>query len=133
MADVKDKRSVVFVSHSSAGKTSVIDAILYKAGANTRHGSVDEGSSMCDYNEDEIERKITITSKLLHINHNNILTFLMDTPGTDRFAGTESRDHASHWPWDLRPSLAPTSGGRLQSHPALLAQTGCGPCPQFAG
>ncbi|MBL7070456.1 MAG: elongation factor G [Candidatus Omnitrophica bacterium] len=88
MADVKDKRSVVFVSHSSAGKTSVIDAILYKAGANTRHGSVDEGSSMCDYNEDEIERKITITSKLLHINHNNILTFLMDTPGYADFVGS---------------------------------------------
>lgn len=79
--DVKDKRSVVFLSHSSAGKTSVIDAILYKAGANTRHGSVDEGTSMCDYNDDEIERKITITSKLLHISHNNKLSYLLDTPG----------------------------------------------------
>ena len=40
MADIKDKRSVIFLGHSSAGKTSLIDAILYKTGANTRHGNV---------------------------------------------------------------------------------------------
>lgn len=85
--DAKDKRSVVFLSHSSAGKTSIIDAILYKAGVNTRHGSVNDGTSMCDYNEDEIERKITITSKLLHINHNSKLIFLLDTPGYADFIG----------------------------------------------
>jgi len=87
MADVKDKRSVVFLSHSGAGKTSVIDAILYKGGASTRHGSVDNGSSMCDYSPDEIERKITITSKVLHIEHNGKLTYLLDTPGYADFIG----------------------------------------------
>lgn len=86
--DVKDKRNVVFVSHSSAGKTSIIDAMLYKAGANSRRGGVDEGTSMCDYNQDEIERKITITSKLLHINHNHKLVFLVDTPGYADFIGS---------------------------------------------
>jgi len=88
MAELKDKRSVVFVSHSGAGKTSVIDAILFKAGANTRHGSVDNGTSMCDYNDDEMERKITLNSKLLHINHNGKLTYLIDTPGYADFVGS---------------------------------------------
>lgn len=88
MADVKDKRSVVFVSHSSAGKTSIIDVILYKAKANARHGNVNDGTSMCDYNPDEIERKITMTSKVLHIEHNGKLTFLLDTPGYADFVGS---------------------------------------------
>ncbi|NQT89658.1 MAG: elongation factor G [Candidatus Omnitrophica bacterium] len=86
--DVKMKRSVVFVSHSNAGKSSLIDAILYKAGVNSRHGSVDDGTSLCDYNEDEIERKITITSKVLHIEHNNKRTYLLDTPGYADFVGS---------------------------------------------
>jgi len=85
--EIKDKRSVVFLSHSGAGKTSLIDAILYKAGANTRHGSVDNGSSMCDYSPDEIERKITISSKVLHIEHNGKLAYLLDTPGYADFIG----------------------------------------------
>jgi len=88
MADVKDKRSVVFVSHSGAGKTSLIDAILYKGGANSRRGSVDNGTSMCDYNNDEMERKITLSSKLLHIDHNGKLTYLVDTPGYADFVGS---------------------------------------------
>lgn len=88
MADVKDKRTVIFIGHSGSGKTSCIDAILYKAGANSRHGSVDEGNSMCDYNDDEIERKVTIRSKILHIEHNGKLSYLIDTPGYADFSGS---------------------------------------------
>ena len=88
MADVKDKRAVVFVGHSGSGKTACIDAILYKAGANSRHGSVDQGSSMCDYNDDEIARKVTIRSKMLHIEHNGKLSYLLDTPGYADFSGS---------------------------------------------
>jgi len=86
--DVKDKRSVIFVGHSGAGKTSVIDAMLYKAGANTRHGSVDDGSSLCDYDPEEIERRITIKSKVMHITHNNKQSYLIDTPGYADFIGS---------------------------------------------
>ena len=86
--DVKDKRSVIFVSHSGAGKSSAIDAILYKAGANSRHGNVDNGTSMCDYNDEEIERKITITSKVLHVERNGKRIYLLDTPGYADFIGS---------------------------------------------
>ncbi len=88
MADVKDKRTVVFLGHSGSGKTSCIDAILYKAGANSRHGSVDQGNSMCDYNDDEIERKVTIRSKVMHIEHNGKVSYLLDTPGYADFSGS---------------------------------------------
>ncbi len=88
MVDVKDKRTVVFVGHSGSGKTSCIDAILYKAGANSRRGSVDQGSSMCDYGADEISRKVTIRSKVLHIEHNGKLLYILDTPGYADFSGS---------------------------------------------
>ena len=66
MADVEKVRSVAVVAHSGSGKTSLIDSALYIAGVNTRLGKVNDGTSMCDYNEDEIERKITINAKVLH-------------------------------------------------------------------
>lgn len=88
MVDVKGKKAVVFVGHSGSGKTSCIDAMLYKVGANSRHGSVDQGSSMCDYGDDEIARKVTIRSKVLHVEHNGKLLYLLDTPGYADFSGS---------------------------------------------
>ena len=79
--DTRDIRNIVFLSHSNAGKTSLIDSILFAVGANTRHGNVNEGSSMCDYNSDEIERKITIDSKVLNIEKDGKRINLLDTPG----------------------------------------------------
>ena len=79
--DTKDIRNIVFLSHSSAGKTSLIDSILFAAGANTRRGNVNDGSSMCDYNSDEIERKITIDPKVLNVEKDGKRINLLDTPG----------------------------------------------------
>jgi elongation factor G len=88
MADIKDKRTVIFLGHSGSGKTSCIDAVLFKAGANSRQGSVDQGNSMCDYNDDEIERKVTMRAKALHINHKGIISYIIDTPGYADFTGS---------------------------------------------
>jgi elongation factor G len=88
MADIKDKRTVIFLGHSGSGKTSCIDTMLFKTGANTRHGSVDQGTSMCDYNDDEIERKVTMRAKVLHIKHNGKISYLIDAPGYADFSGS---------------------------------------------
>jgi len=85
--DVDKIRSVAVVAHSGAGKTSLIDAMLHITGANTRLGKVNDGTSMCDYNADEIERKITINTKILHIDHNGHRIYLLDTPGYADFIG----------------------------------------------
>ena len=79
--DTRDIRNIVFLSHSGAGKTSLIDSILFAAGANTRRGNVNDGSSMCDYNSDEIERKITIDPKVLNVEKDGKRINLLDTPG----------------------------------------------------
>ena len=87
MADVEKIRSVAVVAHSGAGKTSLVDAMLYAVGVNTRLGKVNDGTSMCDYNADEIERKITINSKVLHIDYEGCRVYLLDTPGYADFIG----------------------------------------------
>jgi elongation factor G len=84
---INDIRNVVVVAHSGAGKTSLIEALLFNSGANTRLGSVANGTSVCDYNPDEIERKITINSKFLNLTWNNKRINLVDTPGYADFIG----------------------------------------------
>jgi elongation factor G len=75
------KRSVVFVSHAQAGKTSLIEAMLFAAGATSRKGAVAEGNTASDYNPDEITRKNSINSSLLNLTWKNHFVQLIDTPG----------------------------------------------------
>ena len=56
-------RNFVLVGHTGAGKTTLTDALLFKLGVNDRFGSVDDGSSMADYNEEEKARRITTWAK----------------------------------------------------------------------
>ncbi|MFA5500079.1 MAG: elongation factor G [Candidatus Omnitrophota bacterium] len=88
MIEAKNKRTAIFLGHSGSGKTSCIDSILFKAGINTRHGSVDQGTSMCDYNDDEIQRKTTMRSKVFSVERNGRLSYLIDTPGYADFSGS---------------------------------------------
>ncbi|MDD5450151.1 MAG: elongation factor G [Candidatus Omnitrophica bacterium] len=89
MADyTTDKiRNVVFVSHSGAGKTSLIDALLFKAGAIKEKGSIDQGNTVGDYNPDEVERKTTINIKIMNANWNGRHINIIDTPGFADFTG----------------------------------------------
>jgi elongation factor G len=75
------KRSVVFVSHAQAGKTSVIEAMLFVAGSTTRKGSIAEGNTVSDYNTDEISRKNSINSSILNLTWKNNFIQIVDTPG----------------------------------------------------
>jgi elongation factor G len=86
MADEKTKNAV-FLSHASAGKTSLAEAILYKTGASSRLGSVDEGTSISDYHPDEKERKISINSSILTTNYKNNRINILDSPGYADFLG----------------------------------------------
>ncbi len=87
MADVSKIRSLAVVSHSGAGKTSLAESMLHLSAENTRLGKVNDGTSMCDYQDDEIERRITINTKVLHLNWQERLVYLLDTPGYADFIG----------------------------------------------
>jgi len=75
------KRSIVFVSHAQAGKTSLVEALLSVAGATTRKGSVLEGNTVSDYNADEIAKKHSINSSVMHVAWKNHAIQIVDTPG----------------------------------------------------
>ncbi len=80
-------RNVALISHVGAGKTSLIDAALYDSGAATRQGKVDEGSSVADYDPDELKRSMTLNAKVLPVEWKNTKINFIDTPGYTDFAG----------------------------------------------
>ena len=80
-------RNVAVLGHASSGKTSLIEAMLYSAGATNRLGRIDDGTTVSDYNEDEISRKFSISSSLLNCEWNKSKINLIDTPGYLDFIG----------------------------------------------
>src|ERR1700736_1679830 len=84
---VEDIRNLALVGHGAAGKTSLADALLFKAGAVDRRGSVEDGSSISDYDEEEHKRKFSIDTSLLHLEHQGKQVHLLDAPGYPDFVG----------------------------------------------
>jgi elongation factor G len=83
--NTKEIRNVGIVGHGDVGKTSLVAAMLFAAGATNRLGRVDEGTTVTDYDEDEIARKITIHSSLAHCEWNGNKINITDTPGYAAF------------------------------------------------
>jgi elongation factor G len=81
----KEIRNVGIVGHGHAGKTSLVSAMLFDAGATNRLGRVDEGTTTTDYDEDEIARKLTIISSLAYCEWNGTKINILDTPGFAAF------------------------------------------------
>ena len=73
-------RNIAVVGHGDAGKTSLVSAMLFDAGVTPRLGRVDEGTTVTDYDEDEIERKITLHTALAHVEWKGTKINLLDTP-----------------------------------------------------
>ena len=83
----KNIRNIGVVSHSNAGKTSLIEAILFNSGTLDKMGSVDQGTSASDHADDEIERKITINCSICVAEWGDHKLNLIDSPGADDFYG----------------------------------------------
>src|SRR5207245_5368994 len=84
---VEDIRNIALVGHGAAGKTSLADTLLYKAGAVDRRGSVDDGTSVSDYDDEEKKRHFSIDTSILHLDHKGKRVYLLDTPGYPDFVG----------------------------------------------
>jgi len=74
-------RNLIFLSHSGAGKTTLVESILFSQGQVSRQGSVDDGNSNSDFDPIEIERKISINTSLLHCICGQVKVNCIDTPG----------------------------------------------------
>ena len=80
-------RNVAVIAHGGSGKTSLVDAALYDAGAVTRQGRVDDGSSVSDSDPDEQKRRMSINLTVLPLEWRDTKINLLDTPGYADFVG----------------------------------------------
>ena len=83
--DAATIRNVALVGHSGSGKTQLASAILTDAGMVNRFGKVDEGTTVTDYDEEEIARKHTLSATLAFAEWNKQKINLIDTPGVGNF------------------------------------------------
>ena len=82
-------RNIAIVSHARAGKTSLTEALLYDAGAIEKLGQVDKGTTVSDYEDDEIQRKTSISNSLCVCEWKDCKVNLIDTPGYSDFRGEQ--------------------------------------------
>ena len=80
-------RNIATGAHGGAGKTSLVEAMVYNMGQVNRMGTIEQGSTVSDYHDDEIERQHSIGTSLLHGEWNNNKINIIDTPGYSDFFG----------------------------------------------
>jgi elongation factor G len=78
-------RNIAVVGHRGAGKTSLVEALLFTTGAKGRLGTVMDGTTAMDHDEDEIKRQMTISAGLAHVDWAGHRVNLIDTPGEASF------------------------------------------------
>ena len=83
--DVENIRNIAIVAHSGAGKTSLSEAILFNAGAIDRIGTIEAGNTTMDYEPEETDRKISVTSAVAFCDWKDTRVNLIDTPGFINF------------------------------------------------
>src|SRR5688500_11941068 len=83
--DAANIRNVALVGHSGAGKTQLASAALFDAGAVNRLGKVDDGTTVTDFDEEEIARKHTLSASLAYAEWNKTKINIIDTPGIASF------------------------------------------------
>lgn len=85
--DIASRRTLALVGPSAAGKTSLAEALLWKAGAVGAPGSVEKGSTVSDQDPLEKRAQRSLNTTLMHFEHRGITTHLVDTPGAPDFLG----------------------------------------------
>ncbi len=80
-------RNIGFFGHASCGKTTIADAFVYLAGANSRFGKVSDKTSVFDFDPEEMERICSLNLSLASFEYNNVMFNLVDTPGYSDFLG----------------------------------------------
>ncbi len=80
-------RNIALVSHSSAGKTMLAEAFLHFTGATTRLGKIQDGTTISDFEDEEIRRGISLSTAIIPIEYKNHKLNFLDTPGYNDFIG----------------------------------------------
>ena len=78
-------RNVALVGHRGTGKTSLFEALLFRAGVVNRLGKIEDGSTVGDWDDDEKRRQLSLSSALAHVERGGLTYNLIDTPGDPSF------------------------------------------------
>ena len=84
-AEPRDIRNVAVVGHRGAGKTSLVEAMLFQSGATTRLGSIQNGTTVADWDEDEHRRQMSLNGAICNAPWDGRKINLLDTPGDAGF------------------------------------------------
>jgi len=85
--EVQDIRSIALCGHGGSGKTTLVDKMLTTTATLKRQASVDDGTSICDFDEEEKQHKYTIEAAAVHFQHAGKRFQVIDTPGYSDFIG----------------------------------------------
>jgi elongation factor G len=80
-------RNIALVSHGSGGKTMLVEAFLHATGGSTRLGKIEDGTTISDFEDEEIRRKLSLSTSIIPIEYNNHKINVLDTPGYTDFVG----------------------------------------------
>jgi elongation factor G len=83
--EIKSMRNVAFAGHGGAGKTTLAEAMLFKAGVTNRLGKVEEGNTVMDFQPEETKKQQSINTSFIKYTHDKHVVTLMDTPGDQNF------------------------------------------------
>jgi elongation factor G len=83
--DTPDIRNVAVIGHGDSGKTSLTSAMLFVAGAAKRLGRTEDGTAVTDFDDEEVQRKISLQTAMAHLEWKNHKVNLLDTPGYAAF------------------------------------------------
>lgn len=80
-------RNVSFLGHRGSGKTSLVEALLWRAKVVAKPGIVEKGSTLSDYDEEEITRQFSINTSVISLDYQDRIYNILDTPGYADFKG----------------------------------------------
>ncbi len=83
-------RNVLIAGHAGSGKTSLVEAMLFLTGGTDRHGRVEDGNTVCDFDADEAKRKASLSLAIAPVEYDNIKINLLDSPGLFDFAAGQT-------------------------------------------
>lgn len=80
-------RNIALVSHGSGGKTMLAEAFLHATGGTTRLGKIEDGTTASDFEDEEIRRKLSLSTSIVPVEYKNHKINVLDTPGYTDFVG----------------------------------------------
>ncbi len=123
-------KNIALAGHHGSGKTGLAEALLYGAGASDRHGKIADGTTVCDFDPEEIKRKASLSTALAGFQYQDYWINLLDTPGILDFAGEELSGIAAADTVVI--TVSAKSGVRVGTKKAYAAARALGKSTMFA-